>query len=172
MAEPEVAPQVRAHRVGVEHDGVEQRRKRGRERGLARARQPHDENLAHQHPSRTFSPSGHWHYGTAHILQRLERIAPRQQLLIDTVGPCNLRHDGGTADAWARRPRGSADQYWALCRAPLPTLLKPIESYSRKTPACGFRCSRAAERWPARWDPRRRYGPTSGRGRPWRSRRP
>jgi NitT/TauT family transport system substrate-binding protein len=42
----------------------------------------------------------------------------------------------------------------------------------RKTPACGFRCSRADAHWAARSDPQTRYGRTSGRGRPSPSRRP
>jgi hypothetical protein len=51
MAEAEIAREIRAHRIGIEHHGIEQRRERIRQRGLARSRETHDQNLAHRRSS-------------------------------------------------------------------------------------------------------------------------
>src|SRR5207253_8429319 len=49
VAETEIARDVRAHLVSVEHDRIEERCECGRERSLARAGQAHDQDLAHQY---------------------------------------------------------------------------------------------------------------------------
>ena len=48
VGEAEVAGQIGANRVGIEHHRVEQRRQRSRQRCLAGARKSHDENFALQ----------------------------------------------------------------------------------------------------------------------------
>jgi hypothetical protein len=52
VAEAEITGKIRTHGVGVEHDRVDQRRERRGQRGLARSRQAHDQDLAHQCSSR------------------------------------------------------------------------------------------------------------------------
>ncbi len=47
VAESEIARQVRAHRIGIEYDRIEERRERRRQRRLASSGQAHDQNLAH-----------------------------------------------------------------------------------------------------------------------------
>jgi len=48
VGEAEIAREICAHSVGVEHNCIEERRERGCERGFTRSRQTHDENLAHR----------------------------------------------------------------------------------------------------------------------------
>ena len=46
VAEAEIARQIGAYGIGVEHDCVEKRRQHSRQRRLAGARQPHDEDFS------------------------------------------------------------------------------------------------------------------------------